>query len=113
MKEVHITEPPLSSQSMADLLCTIVVLCQGKRPFGGDFWAYLSIKPSMAKMFKEARERGDAIHLEDYGTIIEWGEGDAVPAHIRGLMEKTYGVNHHYEDDLRHAVEDQGMSCSS
>ena len=100
---VAITPPPLSSQSMADLLCTIMLLCRGNYQDGRSFWAYFCIKPSMARAFKEARDHGQ-IHLEEYGTIIECGDGNDVPADIRERMEKEYGVNHRYEEQLFQAL---------
>ena len=89
---------------MADLLCTIMVLCRAKRPNGQPFWAYMCVKPSMAKAFKEARDKGN-FDLENHGTIIEWGDGTEVPADIKARMERDYGVNHNYEAELIKAIE--------
>lgn len=101
---VHITPPPLSSQSMADLLCTIVLLCRGKDMYGRSFWAYMCVKPSMADSFKKARESG-AFNLGDHGTIIEAGEGDIVPDEVRERMARDYGVRDDYEDELLRAID--------
>lgn len=89
---------------MADLLCTIVLLCRGTGTDGKPFWAYMCIKPSMAQAFKDAREKGN-FKLEEYGTILEIGEGADVPPDIMHRMEVHYGVNHHYEDELMAAIE--------
>lgn len=102
---VHITPPPISPQAMADLLCTIVLLCQGKDSYGRDFWAYTCIKPSMAEAFKQARERG-AMNLADYGTILEAGEGKTVPEDVRKRMERDYGVRDNFEEQLIKAIND-------
>ena len=104
MTPAHLSAPALSPQSMADLFCTIMLLCHGKHPNGKPFWAYICIKPSMAKAFKEARDKGN-INLEDYGTIIEWGDGADVPADIKTRMARDYGANHQYEHDLIKAVD--------
>jgi hypothetical protein len=104
MGMVQITPPPLSSQSLADLLCTIMILCYGTEEDGQPFWAYMCIKPSMAKSFKDARDRG-AFSLEDYGTILEKGLGMEVPYETKQRMERDYGVNHNYEDELLIAIE--------
>ncbi len=101
---VHITPPPLSAQSMADLLTTIVVLCKGKDKYKRDFWAYLCIKPSMAESFKKARDSG-SMSLTDYGTILEAGEGIDVPSDIISMMERDYGVRNDYEDQLVKVIE--------
>ncbi len=94
---------PLSQHSMADLLCTLIILCRGKDALGGSIWAYLCIKPSMASAFKEARERG-GFDIADYGTIIESGDGEEPAANIKLRMERDYGVNHQFEQDLLDAV---------
>jgi hypothetical protein len=101
---IHMTPPPLSPQSMADLLCTIIVLCHATHRDRKPFWAYLCIKPSMAKAFKEARDKGN-FNLEDFGTIIEWGDGNEVPSAVKQRMERDYGVNHNYESQLLAAIE--------
>ncbi len=88
---------------MADLLCTIMILCRGMGD-NGPCWAYMCIKPSMAQSFKEARDKGP-FNIEDYGAIIECGEGEEPPEEVRRRMEREYGMNHHYEDDLLRAVE--------
>ncbi len=96
---IHITPPPLSPQSMDDLLCTIMLLCRGTRPNGTPFWAYMCVKPSMAQAFKEVRDRG-GFNLEDYGTILESGAGTEIPPEVQKRMERDYGINHSYEAEL-------------
>lgn len=93
----------LSPQSMADLLCSLIILCRGRDGLNNPIWAYLCIKPSMAAIFKEARERG-GIELADYGTILESGEGEDPPSNIMRRMERDYAVNHQFEQDLLDAV---------
>lgn len=104
MATVQVTPPPISQAAMADLLCTIMILCRGMGENGKACWAYMCIKPSMAKSFKDARERG-AFDIEDYGTVIEYGEGANPPDDVKRRMEREYGMNHNYEDDLLRAVE--------
>ena len=104
MATVQITPPPISQGAMADLLCTIMILCRGIGIDGKSCWAYMCIKPSMAKSFKDAREKG-AFDIEDYGTVIEHGEGVNPSDDIKRRMEREYGMNHSYEDDLLSAVE--------
>ena len=97
------TPLPLSTQAMADLLCTLIILCRGKDGLGKAIWAYLCIKPSMASAFKEARERG-GFDIAEYGTVIESGEGEEPPANIMLRMERDYAVNHRFEQDLLDAM---------
>lgn len=98
------SNPPISQNAMADLLCTIMILCRGTGADGNPCWAYMCIKPSMAKSFKEARDKG-AFDIEDYGAIIECGEGAEPPPQVKRRMEREYGMNHDYEDDLLRVIE--------
>ncbi len=72
---------------------------------GKPCWAYMCVKPSMAKSFKEARDKG-AFDIEQYGSVIEYGYGSEPPEEVKKRMEVEYGMNHHYEDDLLQAVEE-------
>lgn len=89
---------------MADLLCTLVLLCRGTDMYGRRFWAYMCIKPSMAEAFKKARDSG-SLNFGDYGTIIEAGEGNDVPLDVRARMSRDYGVRDDYENELLRTVE--------
>ncbi|MDE3060614.1 MAG: hypothetical protein KGJ06_06345 [Pseudomonadota bacterium] len=100
---MRISPPPISPQALADLLCTIIVLCRGADADKKPFWAYLCIKPSMAQAFREARDSG-SFDLEDYGSILESGNGHEVPPDVMLRMETQYGVNHHYEEELLKAA---------
>lgn len=104
VNQVHITPPPLSSQSMADLLCTIILLVRGTDARRKQFWAYMCIKPSMAQAFKDAQNSPSFV-LEDFGTIIETGDGHEVPSDVQKRMERDYGVRHDYETALKKAIE--------
>lgn len=104
MATVRITPPPISQNAMADLLCTIMILCRGRGADGNSCWAYMCIKPSMARSFKEARDKG-AFDIEDYGTVIEEGLGAEPSTEVKRRMEREYGMNHNYEDDLLRAVD--------
>ena len=103
MALVQMTPPPISHNAMADLLCTIMVLCRGIGENGKPCWAYMCIKPSMAKAFADARDKG-AFDIEEYGSIIEAGEGAEPPADIKARMEREYGMNHNFEEDLMRAA---------
>jgi hypothetical protein len=77
----------------------MVLLCRGTDAYQRRFWAYICIKPSMAEAFTKARESGDFV-LSDYGTIIEAGEGEEVPADVQLRMVRDYGVKANYEEEL-------------
>lgn len=90
------TDMDMKNLEEADALTDIILLCRGKRENGNPFWAYLSIKPSKAKAFKEAQMRGN-FFLEDHGTILLWGEGDDVPDDIKKEMEQRYKMDNNQE----------------
>lgn len=79
--------------------CTLMVLCCGMTQTGDHFWAYVCIASSNAKAFKDARERGTLV-LEDYGTVLEWGLGEAPDANTMQRMERDFGMNHHLEEEM-------------
>lgn len=77
-----------------------VILCQGALASGEPYWAYLNVPAIKVKAFKKAQGSG-AFNLEDYGTIMAWGQGAAVPGEVKARMEHYHGVNHGFEDELR------------
>lgn len=81
----------------------IVVLCQGKRADGDDYWAYLQLSPDRVKSFKAAQAAG-SFQLEEYGQILKWGIGATVPQDVLLEMESEHGVNHAYERELKAAL---------
>ena len=83
----------------ADAMGDIVLLCRGKRENGNPFWAYLSIKPSKARAFKEAQARG-SFYLEDFGKLLEWGEGEEVPADMKAELEAKYKQEYKQQQEL-------------
>lgn len=104
MQGPQMRSPTRDPQPIADLLSTIMVLCQGKNDDGKPVWAYVCVRPSMAKAFHDARQSG-GFNLADYSTIIESGEGETVPAHVQNMMERDYGARHDYEQLLLNAIE--------
>jgi hypothetical protein len=98
MSMIQLSPPPLSHTAMADLLCTIMILVRGEYN-GKPAWAYMCIKPSMARAFSEARAKG-AFDIEEFGSVIESGDGHEPPADVKQRMEREYAMNHRFEDDL-------------
>lgn len=88
---------------VADLMSALMILCRGVRADGSSFWAYMCIKPSNAKAFRDARSNG-MMSLEDYGTVLEWGEGTDPSDEVKLRMERDFGMNHNFEDELLRAI---------
>mgnify|MGYP001258882434 CR=1 FL=1 len=91
---------PLSTD---DVQAAYTMLCTGQMANGAPYWAYVQIPRNKVEAFMQAQAEG-AFQLEDYGTILEWGEGVSVPAAVKRRMEKDFGVQHDMEDNLRDAV---------
>ncbi len=70
-----------------------VIMCVvGKRPGGQAFWSYLAVPNDNYLLFKEAEARGNYT-LDDYGTIIAYGEGSTGPPDIViEYMRKEFGI---------------------
>ncbi|MFO0390200.1 MAG: hypothetical protein ACK502_10870 [Alphaproteobacteria bacterium] len=105
MQQLQQSQAALNPQAVSDLLCTIMMLCYAQHPDGSPFWAYLVIRPSMAKAFADARDSGAPMDLADYGTIVETGEGVEVPTEVQKRMARDFGARDDYEDQLANAVE--------
>ena len=80
-----------------------MILCHGRLAEGAPFWAYMAIRPADAPHFYEARQRGN-LNLEEYGTVIAWGEGEQPPEHIKVQMHIYYGMQDDFEEQLRNAA---------
>lgn len=92
------SSPSPDSQSL------FTILCQGTRADGDPFWAYVEMKPTRIKQFRQAQADGIVLDLEELGRIVEWGIGPEVPADTRERMEREHGVNHAFETDLEREV---------
>ena len=101
----HVSTSAPNKNSMADMLYTIMLLCKGFNAANRPIWAYICVKPSMAKSFKEARDRGN-IDISDYGTVIDSGLGVEPPAEVQQRMVRDYGVNHEQAEELLNKMAD-------
>lgn len=83
-----------------------VLLVRGESPEGSQIYAYVAVRADRLEEFMEAQKSG-MFYPEDYGVIIESGEGDPNEA-VRERMERDYGFNHQRMIDIpdaRHAGE--------
>ncbi len=109
MTNLNLPPAPISAQAMADLLCTMVVLCRGVQGNGVPLWAYLSMKPSMAEPLRDAYARG-GFDLEDFGTIMEWGEGEQVPEEVSQRMNKQHNLDPDYQSKIIQSLNEKIVS---
>jgi hypothetical protein len=69
-----------------------ILLVRGESPDGKKIYAYLAIRADKLEAFMEAQKQG-TFYPEDYGIIIEAGEGEPSDA-IKQKMTQEYGFNH-------------------
>ena len=86
---------------------SILVLCRGTSERGVQQWVYICMLPTQAEMFYTDRAKG-RMNLEDYGTILEYGDGAEPDAETRKRMRELYGFRDDYEDSLRKMVDAKG-----
>lgn len=91
--------PTQSVDSFADAYTSVTLLVKGRLQEGGLYWAYIAMKPSMISEFKDANKRG-MFDLEEYGAILEFGEGGHPPADLVERMYRTYGMPVEKEREL-------------
>ena len=75
-----------------------VLLVRGENPDGGGIYAYVAVRADRLEEFMEAQNSG-LFYPEDYGVIIESGEGEP-DAEVRKRMEEEYGFNHEQMVDI-------------
>lgn len=83
-----------------------VLLVRGESPEGTPIYAYVAVRADRLEDFMAAQKTG-MFYPEDYGVIIEAGEGDP-DEEVRGRMERDYGFNHKMMIDIpdaQHASE--------
>jgi hypothetical protein len=69
-----------------------VLLIRGENPAGKKMYAYVAIRADKLEAFMAAQKQG-TFYPEDYGIILESGEGDPSPE-VQQKMTKEYGFNH-------------------
>lgn len=69
-----------------------ILLVRGESPEGAPIYAYVAVRLDKLDDFSAAQRTG-TFYPEDYGMIIESGEGEP-SAEVRERMERDYGFNH-------------------
>lgn len=88
----EITSRELAEQTVC------VLLVRGENPDGGSIYAYVAVRADRLEEFMDAQQ-SDLFYPEDYGVIIESGEGEP-NEEVRARMEEDYGFNHDVMVDL-------------
>ncbi len=75
-----------------------ILLMRGENAEGNKIFAYVAVRADKLEEFMEAQQKG-IFYPEDYGIIIESGEGEPSDA-VREKMTKEYGFNHEAMIDI-------------
>ncbi len=75
----------------ADADFGIVHLVSGRTAKGEDFYAYISVRPSVYDYFLAIMASGEAMDLGDFGEIIGKGFGKEPTSEAIQKMEADYG----------------------
>jgi hypothetical protein len=86
-----VTELNQSEQAVAQKTVCILLL-RGQDPDGTQIYAYVGVRADMLEEFMKAQATG-MFYPEDYGVIIESGEGEPSDE-VKQRMTEEYGFNH-------------------
>jgi hypothetical protein len=75
-----------------------ILLVRGENPDGSAIYAYVAVRADKLEEFMGAQGSG-TFYPEDYGVIIEAGEGEPTPE-VRKKMEDEYGFRHNSMVDI-------------
>lgn len=75
-----------------------ILLVRGENPDNKKIYAYVAIRADKLEAFMEAQKQG-TFYPEDYGIIVESGEGEPSDA-VKKKMTEEYGFNHEAMMDI-------------
>lgn len=78
-----------------------ILLVRGEDADGGPIFAYVAVRADKLDAFMEA-QKSDTFYPEDYGMIIESGEGDPSDE-VKAKMRDEYGFQHEDMVDIQDA----------
>lgn len=72
---------------------TVLVLVKARGEDGRRYYAYAAVAADKLPALARAQRSGKSYHLQEYGTVLEAGEG-APPPGAEQRMEEHYGFDH-------------------
>jgi hypothetical protein len=90
-------KPSVADQKLTEKTVTILMV-RGENPEGEAIYAYVAVRADRLEEFMAAQLSG-TFYPEDYGVIVEAGEGEP-SAEVRRKMEEEYGFNHDVMVDI-------------
>ncbi|MDX1974464.1 MAG: hypothetical protein SFT92_02185 [Rickettsiales bacterium] len=80
-----------------------ILLVRGESQDGQKIYAYVAIRADKLEAFMQAQKSG-TFYPEDYGIIIESGEGEPSDA-VKKRMTDEYGFNHEAMIDINNQAD--------
>ncbi len=95
LKKLSISEQIIAEKTVC------ILLVRGENPEGAAIYAYVAVRADKLESFMAAQKSG-TFYPEDFGVIIEAGEGEPTDD-VRRKMETEYGFNHQVMVDIPNA----------
>jgi hypothetical protein len=92
--------PSAQELAEADKDMAILAYSSGKAADGQAYWAYIAVTPSLYRSFHALSAAKQSLVLNDYGTVLEAGFGDAPPAEIMQAMKDDFGFDAGYTQKI-------------
>ena len=89
----------------ADEHVGIIQLITGTTAKGEDFYAYVSVHPSLYQELVQKMMDGERMNVEKFGKVLKKGYGKQPSDEVKKHMEKTFGVDHKYMQHVTEEIE--------
>ncbi|MDP9126862.1 MAG: hypothetical protein M3N08_01190 [Pseudomonadota bacterium] len=98
-------KPPYTPEQlkMADERVGIIQLITGLTADGHDFYAYVSLRPSLYDEYCRKVEAKEKVDVEKFGRVLKKGFGKEPPEDVKRYMHETFGID---PDFLEHFAEE-------
>ena len=88
----------------------ILAYTSGVMQDGRPYYAYVAVRPSLYKKFRQLTAACQSMILSEYGEVIEAGIAAAPPPEVVQKMKDQYGCDPAYEDNLvKEALKQQAV----
>lgn len=98
--------PPHTSDQLkqADEKIGIIQILTGRTAGGEDFYAYVSVRPSMYEEFCRKVEAREKMNVEEFGKILHKGYGNQPSDDVKHYMEERYGIDPDFSNKWDEAI---------
>lgn len=99
--------PPPDLLKKMDEAIGIIRILSGRTAAGEDFYAYVSVRPSMYEEFSRKVDNGESMIVESYGKVLHKGFGLQPSDDVKRYMEDQYGIDPNFAANLADAMKDE------